>query len=349
MSYLLAHLLREIGRNSLLACLHALSGLASAHIFVFVREELAGLDRFLADRTPMVVGIAENRTVDFLKTLDHVLYNDALWEFSGVVYTLHKLAAVGCRADADRGAKIGRLHNHRITELRLDLFNNSVAASIPLVVGKPDVIYNGYSLGAENHLHRDLVHAVGRRESVAAGEGDSDRLEQSFEYTVLAVGAVKDGNGHMKSGHHLIFSWEESGVGLIEIVVTVFGTHEHFVGLGHKPVEIAVVLQVEKIAAGVPAALFWNVHRNYLIFVRIESVDGLYGRNDGDLMLDGATSEKDCYIGFHFLISLGRSIWNAIRRHATLRIIPKCKITDFFQNFIIKYTLKRYSYAVKVR
>ena len=83
------------------------------------------------------------------------------------------LAVVGA-TDADRRAEVGRFHDYRITEFRLDFICQSGFFGEPLAVGEPYIVDHGYTVGTEYHLHRDFVHAVGRGECVAACVWDAD-------------------------------------------------------------------------------------------------------------------------------------------------------------------------------
>ena len=251
----------------------------------------------------MVVGVAENRTVDLLELLDHVLHDDALREFLGVVDLRDQFLTVGRGADADRRSEVGRLNDHRIAELLLDFLDQGVATGVPLAVGKPNVVYHRNPLFAENHLHRDLVHAVGARKSVAAGERNADRLEKALEHAVLTVGAVEHWNGHMQLGGHGILLREETCVDLVEIEVAIFRTHEDLFGLFGHLLHVAIVADVEKVLARIPASLLRNVNGDYVIFLLVECIDCLKGRNHGDLMFHRTTSKKYCYVCLHCFVN----------------------------------------------
>ena len=51
-------------------------------------------------------------------------------------------------------------------------------------------------------------------------------------------------------------------------------------------------------------AVFGDIYGYDIIFIGVKSVDGLQGRNNGDFMFDRTTSEKDCYVSFHFVLKL---------------------------------------------
>lgn len=87
---------------------------------------------------------------------------------------------------------------------------------------------------------------------------------------------------------------------LIEVIVTIFGAHEHLVSLSHKLIQVAIILEVKKVRPGVPTALLGNINRYNTILIGVESVNGLESRDDGDFMLHRATSEEYCYVSLHF-------------------------------------------------
>ena len=76
-AYVCGHILGQIGRDAFLSGLHTLAAFGTAHVFVGIREDLATFHRFFEYRCLVFVAVTEDRTIDFLKIIDHVLYDDA--------------------------------------------------------------------------------------------------------------------------------------------------------------------------------------------------------------------------------------------------------------------------------
>ena len=175
---------------------------------------------------------------------------------------------------------------------------------LPLVVGKPYVVHHRNTFRLQYHLHGDFVHAVGAAQGVATGERDADGLQHALEDSVLAVGAVQHGNGRMQRGHDRILLAEQTAarIGLVQIVITIFGTHVHLLARRRQRVHVAIIADVEQLRAGVPPALLRDVDRNYLILILIKCVDGLQRRDHRNLVLHRPSSEKYSYVGLHYIL-----------------------------------------------
>ncbi len=201
--------------------------------------------------------------------------------------------------DANGRAEVGGLHDYRITEGVLDFLNHRVAVRCPLVVGEPYVVDDGHSLRAQNHLHGDFVHAVGRRKGVAAGVGQPDGLEHAFKFAVFNICAVEDREGNVESINDVLA--EHRFLDRIKVEVAIDGAH---VNLGYFLEQlgyVAVVRQGEEFAARVPMAVLGNVYWNDFVFFGVESIDGLVGRDYRYFMFGGASAEKHAYFCFHFM------------------------------------------------
>lgn len=247
----------------------------------------------------MVVGVAEHRTVDFLKLLYAVLHDETLRELLGVVDFRNERLAVGGLADADARTEVGGLHDDGVAELAFHLLYDGVAAREPFLVGEPYIVDHRDAALTEYHLHRYLIHAVGRREGVASGVGDADSVEQTLEDAVFAVGAVKHGHHHMNLVDHRALGAEKAALGLVEVIVAVFGAHEHLGAPLGESFHVAVVADFKQFGAGEPASLLGDIDGDDVVFLAVESVDGLQGGNDRNLMLHTAAAEKHCYVCLH--------------------------------------------------
>ena len=210
-----------------------------------------------------------------------MLHDDACGVALGVVNARLELLAVVGRADAYARTEVGRLDDDGIAQACLDLFDERVALSVPLLVGEPHIVDHGYVVGTEYHLHGDLIHAVCRRKHVATCIRYADCLKHALKYAVLHVGAVEHGDHHIKLCHRLDGRRGEEplGVGGVKIVVAVDGAHVDLGTLFEQFGYVAVVLYVEQRLAGVPVSLFGNIDRGNVILVAVDRGHGLRSRN----------------------------------------------------------------------
>ena len=230
-----------------------------------------------------------------------MFHDEAFGEALGIVKSLCQLLAVGCFAYTHARTQVGRLHNHRIAQFFLHLLYQSVAVGTPLHVCEPNIVYNRHTRGTQNHLHGDFVHAVGAGEYIAACKGQAYGLQHTLKDAVFAVGAVQYGQSHVKTRNHGSLLAPHIPFGAIQVVIAEFRAHIDFCGLFHQFAHVAIIAHIEQHIARIPAPLFGYVNRNYIIFVGVEGMNGLKGRNHRYFMLYTATAEKNCYIGLHLL------------------------------------------------
>ena len=174
-------------------------GLCSALVFVVVCQEVARLYGLFKCRHLVVVAVAQDGAVDFFHVFDHIFDDDACRIFLCIFDAVDERIAVGCAADAHTRAEVCRLDDYRVAQAAFNAFDKCVFLLVPLLVGKPNVVDNGYSAVFKNHFHRNFVHTVCRRHGVATGVGDTNCFENAFEDAVFAVCAVKHGDYYVDS------------------------------------------------------------------------------------------------------------------------------------------------------
>ncbi len=100
--------------------------------------------------------------------------------------------------DADARAKVGRLDEQRIGQLRLDRADDVRLVGLPRVPPDDDPVGHAQAARPEQDLHDRLVHADGGGQHAAPHVGDVGELEQSLNGAVLAVRAVQHGEDHVQ-------------------------------------------------------------------------------------------------------------------------------------------------------
>ncbi len=103
----------------------------------------------------------------------------------------------------------------------------------------------------------------------------------------------------MQFSNNRITLREHARINLIQVIISVFRAHEHFLSIFNNFLHIPIITNVKKIITRIPASLFGYIYRNYVIFFFIKGIDCLKGGDYRNLMLNGATAEKNCYIRFH--------------------------------------------------
>ena len=63
--------------------------------------------------------------------------------------------------DAYAAAAVGRLDNDGILQFGFQTGDDRILIGIPFLVVEPEIIHHGNVAFLENHLHRNLIHAVG--------------------------------------------------------------------------------------------------------------------------------------------------------------------------------------------
>ena len=76
MAYTLGLVGRQVGRYAFFLRLHAAFVFSSTHILLTIIEEVAALDRLFENRCLILVAVAKNRAVYFLKILHHFFHDD---------------------------------------------------------------------------------------------------------------------------------------------------------------------------------------------------------------------------------------------------------------------------------
>ena len=175
-------------------------------------------------------------------------------------------------------AQVGGLDDDGVTEFLLHSVGELGAGFAPALVGEPHIVHHGYAVGGENHLHRNLVHAVGRRQGVAPGIGYAYGFEDTFENAVLTVGAMEHGYHHVEGGYGLAAVEDAAAARRVEIVVAVDRAHEHLGAVFEQGVDVAVVGHVRETLACEPAAVLGDVDRHYVVVVGIDGGHGLARR-----------------------------------------------------------------------
>jgi len=101
-------------------------------------------------------------------------------------------------ADAHRGAKVRRLHKHRILERRLDLGNGLAWRFLPLGAQQRNVLDDGQLGVGKQPLHHILVHARRRTQHAGANIGETGQFKKPLDGSVLAKGAVQNRENHVQ-------------------------------------------------------------------------------------------------------------------------------------------------------
>src|SRR6185437_331070 len=124
---------------------------------------------------------------------DSALDDDFAVEFRSRFESGAKFVDVVGFGDADGGAQIRGLHEHREREFFGDGFHGPggwVSAAIAI---ENDPIDDGQAFFAADALHHVLVHRNGGREHVAADVGKVGELEETLDRAVFTERAMEDG------------------------------------------------------------------------------------------------------------------------------------------------------------
>ena len=100
------------------------------------------------------------------------------------------LVLLGFR-DADAGAQVGRLHEHRVAQRGLERRERRFSVAFPVVPQHDPVRTDRQAVRGEDELHDRLVHADRRRQHARADIGHVGELEQPLNRAVFTVGAVQ--------------------------------------------------------------------------------------------------------------------------------------------------------------
>ena len=145
-------------------------------------------------------------------------------------------------------------------------------------------IHHRNPAAAQNLLHRNLVHTVGRSESVAAYIRDAQHGKHSLKGAVLAIGSVKSRKNGINLRHNLL-SAEKPRIA-VEIEIPIDRFEIDLCAAPQQRRHVAICLQLKKSRSGVPFAGLGDVDRHYLIFLLVHRLHYLRSGNNGNLIFD---------------------------------------------------------------
>ena len=182
---------------------------------VVVVELLVGDD--LADHRGLGLVVAQDCDLELARldagAADALLDDELAVEAGGEVEGRGQLAAIVDLADADRGAEVGGLDEERIAQRLFDEPGDAFWVGTPLAAQQGDVRCLGQAGGGEETLHGVLVHGGGGAENTGADVGDVGQLEETLDGSVLAEGAVQDGEDDVERGGERVAGLREFGAG----------------------------------------------------------------------------------------------------------------------------------------
>ena len=173
---------------------------------------------------------------------------------------------------------------------RLRLADDRLHVLLDLGAAHDDPLHAGNVVGAHHVLEDALVHAHRGAEHARAHVGDIRQFEQTLDRSVLAEGAVQDGEEHIQVGDLdvlLVADGVQTGVtrlgeddGMLERTgLVLFQCFEHV--LTDKPVPGVRDADGEDLVPG-----------------GIQRTDNRARRHERDLMFAGTTAKKNCHAKF---------------------------------------------------
>ena len=206
-------------------------------------------------------------------------------------------------ADADARAQVRGLDEAGEAEPGSDQPRNRAGVAPPLVAPDQHVLHHRQPVGAEDVLHRRLVHADGRGEDARARVRQARQLEEALNGPVLALGAME------QDQHHVEALAEARGQALGALHprerargFTGGGAVEQLaLGLGLRPAlrqrepRGLPAQRAERIAADEPAPVLGDADGHD---VEARAVDGGHhrrGAREGDLVLARSSAEHHAH------------------------------------------------------
>ena len=223
--------------------------------------------------------IPQNRHFD-LAGIDTLLGQNQQVKSQGFFQMPPELLGAAALADSDGRTHVGRLYEHGVGELFLDLRHNPVGGLFPSRFGRAHERQDRQS-GAGKHLFApDFVHGQRRGQHSGSHVGQAQHLQRPLHGSVLAERSVQ----HRE--HDVQRSWQA--------------------GQNHKPVlptrwklprPLRRKLQLPAQDLGiVTSPLPVQTHDRDSESSRVQVVQNRSGRDEGNVMLGGASSAEDRHV-----------------------------------------------------